>query len=101
MVGLDLIFGFDVYSEDFDDYSCSLLSLICDLFNGDFFVGIGNGVFFELDYMNEDGIDYIFIINVLFKQVIVQVNGEVKFLLVSIIELFGGFGEVFVINNQL
>ena len=71
MVGLDLIPGFDVYSEDFDDYSRSSLSLIRDSLNGDFFVGTGNGAFFELDYTNEDGTDYTFIINALPKQAIV------------------------------
>lgn len=101
MVGLDLIPGFDVYSEDFDDYSRSSLSLMRDSLDGDFFVGTGNGAFFELDYTNEDGTDYTFIINALPKQAMVQVNGEAKFLPASTTEPLGGFGEAFAINNQL
>ena len=54
-VSVDLIPGFDVFDESFNDYSHSAYSEINDSVDGDYFVGAGAAAFFKLDYTNEDG----------------------------------------------
>ena len=49
-VTADLIPGFDVIDETFEDYTRSAYSQVNDSVGGDFFVGAGSTPFFKVDY---------------------------------------------------
>ncbi|MBL52908.1 MAG: DUF3466 family protein [Aestuariibacter sp.] len=100
-VRADLLPGFDVIHESFNDYSRSAYTIARDSVGGDYFVGTANGAFFEVDYTTDDGDDLTYIVNDMPLQPFVQVNGESKVLTPSESEPLGGYGEAFAVNSQL
>lgn len=101
-VDADLIPGFDVIDETFNDYTRSAYTEVQDSVGGDYFVGNGSGAFFKVDYTNEDGDEFTYIVNDLLTQGFVQANGVTTALPPTIAEPdVNGFSEVFAINESL
>ena len=101
-VTADLIPGFDIIDESFNDYTRSAFTEVSDSIGGDFFVGTGNTPFYQVNYTNENGDEFAYILNDTQAQAFVQVNGETKALPPTLPESgINGFSEAFAINQSL
>jgi uncharacterized membrane protein len=102
-VTADLIPGFDVIDETFEDYTRSAYSQVNDSVSGNYFVGAGSTPFFKVDYTDEDGDEFTYIVNDTLTQAFVEANGVTTALPPTMPSDTGinGFSEAFAINESL
>ncbi|GGF57265.1 DUF3466 family protein [Alteromonas lipolytica] len=101
-VTADLIPGFDAFNDAINDYWRQNYTSVYDSVGGDYFVGIANAPFFTVDYTNDDGDEFTYIINNAQTQGFVEVNGNATPLPSALADApIPGYSEPFAINQSL
>ncbi len=95
-----LVPGLDEITEQFDDYTNSVVTLAHDSLNGDYIVGTSEGVTIEETFEDEEGKIDVFTYRKYGERAFVEVNGESKGLLPEN-DLLGGLSYAFAINDNL
>ncbi|WP_100641440.1 DUF3466 family protein [Alteromonas facilis] len=99
-VDMDLIPGFDVVTDTFNDYTQSANTIVRDAIDGSISVGRGVGPYSTLDYVNESGDTITYVLNEHINRAFADVNGQTTPLL-SVETRLGGYSEAVAINNNM
>lgn len=99
-VSASLVPGFDIVTEQFNDYTHSVVTIARDSLNGDYIVGGSEDVYIVEPFEQDDGDIVNFTYNQFLQRAFVQVNGQ-TFGLLPIDTTLGGISEAFAINQNL
>ena len=97
---VELVPGFDIVTDTFNDYTQSTNTVIRDAQGSNIVVGSGVAPFEKLPYTNEDGEEIVYVLNDFVNLGFVEVNGVVT-ALDSVEQRLGGYSEAYSINANM